>query len=244
MDKFSLVMIILLLVILFMLGRNYTTDLTRRTYLIGVFLYICFSIVYVAIGSDLTGKYLSDKMSQNWMLFLIPLFLVACVSVFIINNNPHIYITHIAFIVLLTALSFMAGPFVNYSTRQDLVWAAGITGSLILVLTFILFYLPDDLLNRISQLSGRLTWLLFCIIIIELVGAIFLRDNAIFRKILNYSVIMLFVLFIMADTSNLVLQCSDLPCDTHTCINYPSDSLNLFLDYFNIFLRALRLRRE
>jgi FtsH-binding integral membrane protein len=230
----TIIALILLLVSVFLIYKNYQTPVTKKSYIINVYLYIFFSVLFVAIGAKYIAS-LEMINSNNYWKFLILYLVIGFGSIFVMIQS-NFYYNHLGFLLFLLAMSLIIGMSVKNS--KNAYQAALITGVIIIILTTLVYISSEErLIQMVSWLPG-LTSVLCCLIIFEIIYLFFSKDYSHFW-VFNIMAIILFTFFILSDTSKILLDSKRIQCQTHTCINYPWASSSLVLDYLNMFVNFL-----
>ena len=228
-----IILLCLLFAIVFMIYKTYQTKLTPKTFLINIYLYIIVCLLFVAFIGNYTQhlKIINDK---HIFRFIILYVILAFSGIFMIFKNDF-FVNHIGFLLLALALSLIMGTHFRYS--KNVSQAATITTIIMLVLTAIVFSVNEDTLIRMTKWLPTLTWILLFVIIAEISYMLLFDYNPTFNKVMSVLVVTLFSFFILSDTSRILMKAKNLPCNTHSCINYPKESTSLILDFMNIFSR-------
>lgn len=238
-SNFMFIMSCMLFSTMFLIFKSYSTPLNSKTFLVNIYLYILMAILFVG----LTGKYAESLNITNinnvWQMTIL-YFIMAFGGIYMMTYGE-LHINHIGFFLMLLALSLIIGVSYKYST--NIIQATTITSIIIAILTMIAFISDEKTLLKMTSWLPNLTIILLGIIIVEL-GYMFLFDyNAKFSTMMSITVVVLFIFFILSDTSRLILESKNLKCDTHYCVNYPLKSSSLILDYLNVFLRLLNINK-
>lgn len=231
----SVILLGLLLAIMVLIYNMYQTPLDGKSFLTTTYLYVAFAFLFLALLGKYTESLQITDNENMWKMILLYFTLgIGGICMMIMSNST--YGHHTGFILLLSALSLIIG--VTYKYSSNVTRAALITGIMVSVITGIVFMTSEDNLKKMGAWSNNLTLALWLVIIGELVYLIiFGGDNDTINKAISIAVIGLFVLFILSDTSKLLLKSKDLQCTNHACVNYPLQSSSLILDYLNIFIR-------
>ena len=241
-EKFNLlsnenaILFVMLLGVIFLIYKTYQTPLTSKSFIINIYLYIMVALLFIAVMGRYTQSLQITDINNTWKMIIVYfIFAFAGISMMI---SDKFFVNHVGFLLLLLALSLIIGS--SYRYANNITQAATITAVIVAVLTMVVFTTTEENLIRMKEWLPNLTWILLCVILIEL-GYMFLFDgrNETFYRILSISVIILFAFFVLADTSKLIIESKKTPCKTHVCINYPLKSSSLILDYLNIFVNLL-----
>lgn len=235
-SKENIILLILLIAIILFIVGIYNTQLNRKTYIIGIYLYILAGLLFIAIASQYIAS-LNFVNSKNYFMFLILYLVLACGSLFIMMSNNFL-INHIGFLLFLIAMSLIVGLSIRSSSFVK--EAAFITIGIVILLTILVFISPEGTLERMRSWTPVLMSLLCALIIVELAALFFFPSVKLF-KYLSLFALILFIFITLSDTARITTQDFYI-CKIHSCINYPLATTTLILDYINIFLNALFLR--
>ena len=234
----SLIFISLIFTILNLsiIGKEFTCN----RYILNTYLYIILSFNLVAL-SILFMDYYKIRFIPNIMVYL-GIFLISLACIVLIHNidSRNLIIKHIIWTVFILSLSVIFYPIYNkYKNKKYLIMSSVITTLfLFIALSFIAYIKPEWISMSIGPI---LLVLLFCGILFEVLTYFINRNNiekiTSSMKFFSCFFIGLFMIFILYDTKRLQINARE-------CINadYIKESLGLFLDIFNIFVRILGLR--
>lgn len=231
------VLIIVLLVIMFMIRQTYVSNVTTRTYLINLYLYILFTIISIVLGAEIF-KTMNIIKPEKTVIFVIAYLLISFLSIFLIfsDNKVTSHAGLLLFIVMQSVL--LSIPFkISTNVNEALIT----TFIIFAIITAIAFALPTETLLKTASWIPSLVILLCGVIIAELLFLLFSSTETIqkYQKFFNIFVIGLFSFFILADTSVVILRSKVLNVKSLYDLNFPKDSVGLSLDYLNIFIRLL-----
>lgn len=228
----SLILIILIIAIFKFAFKK--SKFTCSKYILSTYLYIILSFVIITqiiLMLDIF-KYRPNYSKTNFIVVFL-LSLLFLIATLYINPNK-IYLKHILWLLLMITYAVLFFPLYKFKSGRNMV-SSMITTSLLLVVLSIIAFLKPELI------SLRLGPILF----ILLLGGIFFQLFTYFQKDktttlykgLNYFFIILFMVYILYDTKMLQLR-------ANKCKNpdYINESMNLFLDISNIFIRFVSLK--
>ena len=230
----NVILYIMLFVALYLTYNLYQSPVTSKSYLIGIYLYILISILLITFGARMIGEYNLINPQKYWIVML--LFLVVCFGSFSLMLTDDFMTRHIGLGLFIVVMAMLLS--ITYKHSSNLVQAGIITSCIVFILSSIVYYSSEKTLEKMVSWIPTLTMILFGFIIVELLYILFSNTYA-YRNFFDISIIVLFIFYILADTSKVVLTSKNLPCKTHQCINYPWDSLALILDYINVFIRLV-----
>ncbi len=157
------------------------------------------------------------------------------------SNNV---INHAAlFLFVLSIATYFGNNMFNYSSKEDIRSALVVTSLTVLGLTALVYMLPNYFINQIISWHPKLYKLLLILIVVQFLLIFFVRNPIYYKYIAIFSLV-LFILFTLSDTSILLKDSQIKNFGSHKEINYPIRSVSLFLNYFNIYLNVLRLKRN
>jgi FtsH-binding integral membrane protein len=231
-DGIFIVLIVLLLSVMVAIFNIYKAKVNSMSYLKGIYLYILMAIIFITLLSKYTSK-MSITDSQNITKMIILYFISAFAGLCLIYNDK-IFVNHLGLALLCFALSLIIGTIFRDST--NIINALIMTSIVVCIFTFIVFNSNEKQLLNFKSWIPYLTLMLFGIIIVDLVGICTLNITENFSNVMSIITVLVFMGFILADTSKILLKSKNLKCLTHECINYPKESISLLLDYVNIFV--------
>ncbi len=230
------------LVLCFSIANNSFKDgkHTCNKYLLNTYLYIVLTfniIILLTLGLEY-GNY---QMRINWAI-LLGLFLVSIACIFFMHSiDPErVVLKHSVWLVFVLIIGFIFYPMYITSDKGVVASAMFTTLCLTILLSVIAYIKPE----WISLSLGPMLFLgLIGVIILEITLLLIFRNTLgqnshIFRAV-SYFVIFLFMGFILYDTKRLQINAKQ-------CVkaDYIRESLKLFLDIFNIFVRLVGLNRR
>ncbi len=233
---------LIFLVLCFSIANNSFKDgkHTCNKYLLNTYLYIVLTfniIILLTLGLE----YGNFEYRMN-LLTLIGLFLVSIACIFFMHSiDPEkVVLKHSVWLVFVLILGLIFYP-LYLTSDKGVVASAMFTTLCITVFLSVLAYLRPEWISL--SLGPILLLGLVAVIILELTLLIVFRNQLgekshIFRAI-SYFVIFLFMGFILYDTKRLQMNAK-------ACVkaDYIRESLKLFLDIFNIFVRLVGLNRR
>lgn len=212
---------------------------TCNKYLLNTYLYILLTFNILAIMM-LFMEYKNVNFRPNLIIFFAIFFLtLGCIFAIHKIDSEQVLLKHLVWLVFVLLIGLMFYPmYINVPDKKMIISAMLTTLGLVLVLSAIAYKKPE----YISLSWGPiLLFLLIGVIIFELVTLIIMgftkTYNSMLLRGISYFVIMIFMGFILYDTKRLQLNAK-------ACVkaDYIKESLKLFLDIFNIFVRILGLR--
>jgi hypothetical protein len=213
---------------------------TCNRYIMNTYLYVILTFNIIALlwlSLEHNGISINFTLWQYLGLFLITL---GIIWVLLTVNPKFVVPKHVLWLIFVIGIGTLVYPLYNSFSDKNIVLSAALTTILLtLVLSAIAFIKPEWISLSMGPI---LFFLLLAIIIMEITMLIVYRKN--YRQIrgmfraTSYFVIFLFIGFILYDTKMLQIRAKQ-------CVNadYLNESLKLFLDIFNIFVRVLGLSR-
>ena len=233
---------------------------TCKHYILNTHLYVVLALVYIALSVQLLSYFkinLADALFKNVRGGGIIIFIALMGVIFGINyvNPEKVLLKHSLWLIFLSVIVLSFYPIYNMYKRagaEKMINSALLT-TLILVIAVMgtAFYRPD--LVKLSW-GPVLFFALLGVVLIEIIVLLTRTNMGKFGRVLNYVVIAIFIGFMLYDTK--MIQVRAEKC-LETCRNYMvrhikqnkewcikpdyiNESLNLFLDIWNLFLRILR----
>lgn len=212
---------------------------TCNKYLLNTYLYILLTFNILAI-MILSMEYKNVNFRPNMIMFLAIFFLIiGCIIAMHKIDSEQVLLKHFVWIIFILLIGLMFYPmYSNITDKKIIISAIMTTLGLVLALSAIAYKKPE----YISLSWGPiLLFLLLGIIIFEVVTLIIMgltkTYNSMLLRGISYAVIFIFMGFILYDTKRLQLNAK-------ACVkaDYIKESLKLFLDIFNIFVRILGLK--
>lgn len=235
---------IMMFVILYMINKTYKTDLVKRNYLIMVYLYISFALFSIILGGKLLNSF-TNFSSEKMSLFIIAYLIISFLAMFLISSD-NLKLAHLGLGLFILMQSILISLPLQYSTNVN--EALLITAIIFAILTMTVFYSSDQMVLDMANWAPTLLSALSLIVISELLFLFFADKETVFKynKYFNWLVIMVMSFFILSDTSVKVLKAKifDSMELTHLNMNYPKESVNLSLNFLNIFYRLINMEKR
>ena len=219
---------------------------TCNRYILNTYLYVILAIIFISLLlSILKYKqiFLLKKINIHPYLCLIILFVGLIGSVFgIVNIDPkRVLLKHLCWLVFVLLITLSFHP-IHYSYYQAglgkmITIAFLVTLVLVLTLTAIAFIRPDFI--KLSW-GPVLFFLLLGVIIMELLLLLIKGFvPTIMHRIISYIVIFIFMGYLLYDTKMMQIRAKQ--C-TEGSADYIKESVNIFLDIWNLFVRILSVQ--
>ena len=208
-------------------------------YILNTYLYIILTLNIIAL-QVLIMKYYKTKFNPN-ILIIIAIFIltIGCIIALHGISPKQMILKHGVWLLFVLLMGLMFYPmYLIYSKQQGLIMSSILTTLILFFGLSLVAYLKPEL---ISLSWGPVLFVLLCSgIVMELVIRLFSSKDYITTKsfkIISYFFIGVFMVYILYDTKRLQINAKK-------CIvaDYISESLKLFLDIWNIFIRLLNLR--
>jgi len=208
-------------------------------YILNTYLYIILTLNIIAI-QVLLMKYNNINFNPN-LLMLIAIFISTICCIIALNriSPKEMLLKHSVWILFILLMGLMFYPmYLIYSKQQGLIMSTILTTLILFLGLSLLAYLKPELISL--SWGSVLFMLLSGGVIIELVMLFLLPKKYVSKKrfkMMSYFFIGLFMMYILFDTKRLQVNAKN-------CIvaDYISESLKLFLDIWNIFIRLLSLK--
>lgn len=234
--------VLLLLVLLYTIAINSFEKgkFTCNKYLLNTYLYIILTF-NILIIINLTLEHNKVDIPLSLPLLLVLLFVNIGIIFLLHRIDPtQIVLKHFVWLIFVLIISIIVYPLYVNSSKQVVMSALFTTLFLTVVLSSIAYAKPE----WISLSWGPILFFaLLAVIIMELLLIFLFRNNlgkrsGLFRAI-SYIVILIFMGFILYDTKRLQINAKE-------CVkaDYIKESLKLFLDILNIFVRLVGLGRR
>jgi FtsH-binding integral membrane protein len=201
----------------------------KKDFLLKVFSNLIFQLCITYIVAIKAIGYDISKVSMNFWVFLIPAFIL--IFLMVIIKNPFIKF------ILFTMFSILFGLMLSHRfmvTKPEIIKTA-LIGTISIFITMFLFTL-FLLMIGIEVGSGFGLFLLISLIvmIIVLIVSHFMKKYSNYYKILSGILLFLFSLYIIYDTTNILIR------DIYNG-DFITASLDYYLDIINIFVNLLNL---
>jgi FtsH-binding integral membrane protein len=219
--------------------KNY--QFTFSKYILNTYLYVVLSFIIIALAL-LTAEHNNVDFRLGIFEFIGGFLITIGLLIFLLQVDPKkIVLKHILWLLFILMIGAMFYPlYKNIYNNKTIIMAMITTITLVIVLSAFAYIRPD--LISLS-LGPVLLLLLITAIIMEILSLIFLRKYRMdptskLYKGITYFIIILFMVYILYDTKMLQIRAKE-------CVSadYINESLNLFLDILNIFVRILALTR-
>ena len=232
--------------VIFGIANNAIKDkqFTCNRYLLNTYLYVILSFNLIAL-QVLTMEYLNVNFVPNMLIFIGILILsIICILAIHKISPKKIVLKHLVWILFLASLGLIFYPmYLSFVNQKYLIVSSIITTLFIFLALSLVAYLRPDLISL--SWGPVLLVLLASIIIMELIVA-FLIPGGDTRtwllRMISYVVIVLFMVYILYDTKRLQINAKE--CGKPNPADYIKESLGLFLDIWNIFIRILSLKKR
>ena len=238
------VSLLILVLVVFTIANNSFKNgkFTCNKYLLNTYLYVILTFNLIAIIVLSLEHFKVNYYLSIWGL--IGLFLITIGLLFMIHmiKTDNIILKHVVWIGFVALLSVVFYPFFHSFKNKAIVVSTALTTILLTLFLSAIAYWKPDIIS--FSLGPILFMLLLAGIIFEISFLIIYRyeyghgkKRNLFR-FMSYLFIAIFMGYILYDTKMLQIRAKE-------CVvaDYIKESLNLFLDIFNIFVRMLGLGR-
>jgi len=237
---------------------------TCNRYILNTYLYVNLCIMFMALTVQLLTYYkypLFEKYTKSNPFLFIMFFLVISIGSILgmhLTDAKNVLVKHSFWVLFILSTAFTFQPihsmFMSSGDGGILVSALLNTLILVSVLTFIAFIKPEFI--NVSW-APVLFFALLGVILVEITALLTNSYNSRFHRIINYIVIMIFIGYLLYDTKMLQIRskkcletCKYAPGfkwdGSEPCVqpDYIKESVNIFLDIYNLFLRILGSSRR
>jgi FtsH-binding integral membrane protein len=230
---------LLILGLIFFIIKQYETELTEKSYVTNTYMYILLALVITALVINVVDRRnLIDVYDSKFFWTLFAVSLISLLGIQFTPENNQV-LKHIAWVVFVITMGISLYPIhklnqvTNQTTNVLLTLICVVVG-----LTCIANYYP---LGYFKSWEMPLFACLCGLVIFQLFDAFFSTEISPVRsKIYAWITIVLFTGFIVFDTQKVMLNAADMvaKCANQEqlgCVDYPSESLGLFLDILNMY---------
>lgn len=207
-------------------------------YILNTYLYIILTLNIIALQM-LIMEYTKIDFQPNFIIFIgIFILTIGCIIAMHKISPLQIVLKHSVWILFIILMGLIFYPMYSlYTNQKGLIMSAILTTVLLFIGLSAIAYLKPEFISL--SWGPVLLVLLVGVIIVELLALALAGDNtSTIFKYSSYFVIGLFMLFILYDTKRLQINAKN-------CViaDYISESVKLFLDIWNIFVRILSIGR-
>ena len=204
-------------------------------YILNTYLYVILSFIIIGLHIlilEAKKVVFAPKLGLFLLMFLLLLVLIGFIYYI---PSESLILKHFVWFIFMIILATLFYPLYLMTSGQNIIPSAILTTLILFILLSLIAYINP---NIISFKAGPiLLALLFIVIIFELSMLFFARGNVSWLwRASSYFVILLFSAYIIYDTKRLQHNAKQ-------CVraDYITESLHLFLDIYNIFIRVLTL---
>jgi FtsH-binding integral membrane protein len=241
MDKVNIVAI-MIAITLYSLMNSLNKRLTVQTYVQNTYTYIVLGLLLLSLALILMPKTNGISMGKIFAVFILTI-----VVIFGINYTENNMLRHILWVLFIVGMAYIMQPLYNTMDR-DALWKVIITVALIAI--SLTYYASTVGINRFDSWGNYLFYGLLALIIFECLDILFSKSYSINRnKIYSWFAIVLFSGFLLYDTKKveqhgriLSQLCNNNSVLCRKYLNYPSESLSIFLDIINLFSNTANLQ--
>jgi FtsH-binding integral membrane protein len=236
-----LILIILIISLIIEINKKLNMKLTVNNFIITNYLYTFVGfLLYLFINNilDINDVNLKNYTSNKLLLmFLLIIFILFYIYTTPSNNQILLHILWFSFILLISISGY---PIYKSAKEQQIITKVVITiGIIFLLMTYITF---NNNLEWFDKYSSYLHISLFGLIIFQLIDLVISDNNkSQENRFWYYSIfaVLLFSNFIIYDTKRIIkkgLVLEKICNNNHAiCANYPQESLNMILNFLNLF---------
>ena len=199
----------------------------KKDFLLKIFSNLIFQLIVTYIVATKAQGYDISKVHMNFFVFIIPAFILIVLMTII--QNPFIKF------ILFTMFSILFGLMLSHRfmvTNPDVIKTAliGVLGIFITMFLFTLFLLMLGI--EVNETFGLFLLTGLIAMIIVLIVSHFMKNYSKYHKIFSGILLFLFSLYIIYDTTNILIR------DFYKG-DFISASLDYYLDIINIFVNLL-----
>ena len=199
----------------------------KKDFLLKIFSNLIFQLIVTYIVATKAQGYDISKVHMNFWVFIIPAFIL--IFLMTIIQNPFIKF------ILFTMFSILFGLMLSYRfmvTNPDVIKTAliGVLGIFVTMFLFTLFLLMIGI--EVGSTFGLFLLVGLIAMIIVLIVSHFMKNYSKYHKIFSGILLFLFCLYIIYDTTNILIR------DFYKG-DFISASLDYYLDIINIFVNLL-----
>lgn len=248
---------ILSLVVMSILNNSFKNGtFTCDKYILNTYLYLILAIIFVALlVQTLTYNNVTvfeSMMMNHRILYMIGIFILLIISILGISltDPKNIVKKHFFWLMFVTFSAILFQPlhmmYIKAGLQDVIIHSLVMTFILVSILTTIAFVKPDFIKPSWGPI---LFFALLGAIIVELFAIMTGNYN---NRIINYVVIAIFIGYLLYDTKFMRVRAKKCleDCDYYSfnrfdhsskCVkpDYIRESINIFLDIYNLFLRIL-----
>jgi FtsH-binding integral membrane protein len=242
------------LAIICIIVNGYQQPLTENRYIMNTYMYILLALITVSS----TVIYLDSKTWEMNTMHFFGLFILSITTMYatIITSPENYIVKHLSWIIFLITIGTMIYPTAKIALMKGEFWNIILTlGCILGVLSIIAFRKP---LGTFLSWGNMLTVALSGLIIFEIFDILFNKqidsymvDIGFFTRSRIYAWIGILVFsgFMLYDTQKIILHAkiyrekceSVIGIDQLMCVDYPNESLGIFLDIVNLFSSLTRV---
>lgn len=204
----------------------------KKDFLLKVFSNLIFQLIVTYIVATKAQGYDISKVSMSFWVFIITAFIL--IFLMLIIKNPFIKF------ILFTMFSILFGLMLSHRfmiTSPEIIKTAliGTLGIFITMFLFTLFLLMMGI--EVNETFGLFLLMGLIVMIIVLVVSHFMKNYSKYYKIFSGILLFLFSLYIIFDTTNILIR------DIYNG-DFITASLDYYLDIINIFVNLLNLNNN
>lgn len=233
------------LVIIYIITNNYSNKLTPEIYVTNTYLYVLLAIVIVASSwsiLDETPNIVSEIFNSGFNL--VALFVLSLTSMFfVIFTSPKNFTQkHLAWFTFVLSLGVMS--YVTYSESIDRGTFGNVFVCLVVLVSILTWLAYNKPFNYFDSWQNPLLTILFGLVLVESGDLLLFHKNTesflTRTRVYSWIAIVLFSGFLLNDTQKIrknaithIETCKEK--EQFCCVDYPNESLSLFLDILNLF---------
>jgi FtsH-binding integral membrane protein len=232
------------LAVIYIIVNNYSQELTPELYIVNTYLYILLAIIIVAASWNILDKspaLANDIFGSGWNL--VALIVLSFVSLFctMLSSPKNIGVKHLAWFILVATLGITS--YVCYIKSITDGTLGHIFVSLIVLMSILTLFAYSKPVDHFDSWGAPLLTVLAGLILVEIGDFVLFHDdteNFLSRfRIYSWIAIVLFSGFLIYDTNVIRKKAISVTNDCYGkqigCVDYPTESLGIFLDLMNLF---------
>lgn len=215
---------VLLIIMIGVLYLSVKRRLTGNLFVFNTYGYITVALLFIMLLSLLLERN-GFHMTSNKLLMS---FLVGIICIFTIKSTSSKLLKHILWLLFVLCIGIMIYPIYKKSSHDGVLLST--IASVFFLLVVLSIYVFYSKRSTFASLGGYLMFGLLALIIFQLMDLLFFKSSNTRIKLYGFISVLLFSGFILYDTDVLLVRSKLI-----TNPDYPSESMNIFLDIINLF---------
>ncbi len=215
--KYNIPLLILLGVTLFLIKSIYSKPVSSTVFITTIYLYVFASILVVTfLGQYFIG--ISSSISL-WKLTIV-YFILAFGGICLMFVNDNFYFRHLGLILLLLAIGMVFGVIFKEESPELIRNVGLLTAAIIGLLSYIVYNSSEASIYKMSNWQVNLAYMLCGLLCLNVCLILFGSSKTTF-KIVNGLYSLVFIGFVLSDTSKLAIESKKFVGSNPYEINYP-----------------------